>query len=101
MKQLTKGFGIKAFTATAILCLLSVLSWAQDQTVKINGENIGSWLSHNWMWVAGGVILLLLLIGVLSGGSRRSRTPVTKKTTIVREEDASGVVRTTTTEIKE
>jgi len=101
MKQLTSRFSIKAFFATLVLGLFTLISQAQDNsTVKVNGEELGSWLSRNWMWVAGGTILLLLLIGVFSN-NRRSRTPITKKTTIVREEDANGVVRTTTTEIKE
>lgn len=100
MKRIANHLSGKNLLITITFCLLQLTLWAQDKTVKINGEEIGSWLSRNWMWVAGGVVLLLLLIGILSGGSR-SKTHVTKKTTIVREEDASGVVRTTTTEIKE
>ena len=96
MKQITNRNGLKAIIGTMMLCLFSIVCWAQDTEVKINGEPIGSWMSRNWMWVAGGVVLLLLLIGMLSGGSRKR-----SKTTIVREEDASGVIRTTTTEIKE
>ena len=97
MKQLTNRFEFKAFISTVILCLFAVITQAQNNAdVKINGEPIGSWISRNWMWVAGGVVLLLLLIGVLSSG-KRTRS----KTTIVREEDASGIVRTTTTEIKD
>jgi protein-S-isoprenylcysteine O-methyltransferase Ste14 len=100
MKRVANRLNGKNLFITIVLCLLQVSLWAQDKTVKINGENIGSWISRNWMWVAGGVILLLLLIGILSGGNR-SRPPVIKKTTIVREEGSDGVVRTTTTEIKE
>ena len=96
MKRLTNHIGFKAFFSTVMLCLFAVITQAQNTDVKIDGEPIGSWMSRNWMWVAGGVVLLLLLIGVLSSG-KKTRS----KTTIVREEDASGVVRTTTTEIKE
>ena len=100
MKKFSGNFSLKTFIVTIILSCANVMVWAQDNTVKINGEDVGSWLSRNWMWVAGGVVLLLLLIGVLSGSSR-SRTSTTKKTTIVREEDADGIIRTTTTEIRE
>lgn len=87
----------RAIFATMMFSLFTVICQAQDNTnFNINGEPIGTWLSRNWMWVAGGVVVLLLLIGLLSSGSRSRR-----KTTIVREEDASGIVRTTTTEIKD
>lgn len=97
MKPISKNFGLRALLTTGIFCLFALLSWAQDSVtpVNIDGEEIGSWLSRNWLWVAAGVVVLLLLIGILSGGSRR------KKTTIVREEDADGFVRTTTTETNE
>lgn len=79
-----------------VLSLLSIAGFSQDNTVNVNGEDIGAWFSRNWIWVAGGFVVLLLLIGLLNSGSRSKR-----KTTIVREEDANGIIRTTTTEIKE
>lgn len=96
MKYLEKSPGIKTFLLTLVFSLYTLISKAQETTsVKVDGEEIGSWLSRNWIWVAGGVVLLLIVIGALSGGSSR------KKTTIVREEDANGTVRTTTTETTE
>ena len=85
--------------STALLLLFSfitLLGFGQDKTININGEDLGTWFSRNWIWVAAGFVVLLLLIGLFSSGSRSRR-----KTTIVREEDANGIVRTTTTEIKE
>lgn len=99
MKQLTKSFGVKAMITTAMLCFYSILSWAQENTVKIDKQEVESWFSQNWMWVVGGLVLLLLLIGVASGG--RSKKLTTRKTTIVKEELPDGAIRTTTTEIKE
>ena len=86
----------KALVFFLLLSLLSIAGFSQDNTVNVNGEDIGAWFSRNWIWVAGGFIVLLLLIGLFSSGSRSRR-----KTTIVREEDANGIIRTTTTEIKE
>jgi hypothetical protein len=86
----------KAVTIILLLSLISVAGFSQDNTINVNGEDIGAWFGRNWMWVAGGFVVLLLLIGLFSSGSRTKR-----KTTIVREEDANGIVRTTTTEIKE
>ena len=76
--------------------IMAITSFSQDNTVNVNGEDIGAWFSRNWIWVAGGFVVLLLLIGLFSSG-KRSR----HKTTIVREEDANGIIRTTTTEIKD
>jgi hypothetical protein len=86
----------KAFTIFLLLSMISIAGFSQDNTINVNGEDIGAWFSRNWMWVAGGFVVLLLLIGLFSSGSRTKR-----KTTIVREEDANGIIRTTTTEIKE
>lgn len=67
---------------------------AQDVKAEIKGEEVGSWFSQNWLWVAGAVVLLLLIL-LLSGSSRRSRVTTT---TTNRNGD---VRRTTTTETVE
>lgn len=76
----------------ALMVMGSVnLLWAQDVKAEIKGEEVGSWFSQNWLWVAGAVVLLLLIL-LLSGSSRRSR--VTTTTT----NRNGNVQRTTTTE---
>ena len=87
---------IKSIGLFLLFSFIAVAGFAQDKTVNINGEDLGTWFSRNWIWVAAGFVVLLLLIGLFSSGSRSRR-----KTTIVREEDANGIIRTTTTEIKE
>lgn len=96
MKSIYISNAINKIVALALACFMSISVFAQDNSVKIDGQDLTSWLKQNWMWVAGGVVVLLLLIGILSSGSRTRR-----KTTIVREEGADGIIRTTTTEIKE
>ena len=87
---------VRAITLVLLFSLITMTGFSQDNTVNVNGEDIGAWFSRNWIWVAGGFVVLLLLIGLFNSGSRSKR-----KTTIVREEDANGIIRTTTTEIKE
>ena len=96
MKERTLINTCKTVALYLLFSMFAITGFSQDNTVNVNGEDIGAWFSRNWMWVAGGFIVLLLLIGLFSSGSRSRR-----KTTIVREEDANGIVRTTTTEIKE
>ncbi|NCI51161.1 hypothetical protein GWC95_14610 [Sediminibacterium roseum] len=79
----------KLFAVAFLLVASLNLLWAQDVKAEIKGEEVGSWFSQNWLWVAGAVVLLLLIL-LLSGSSRRSR--VTTTTT-----DRGGNVRRTTT----
>jgi heme/copper-type cytochrome/quinol oxidase subunit 2 len=84
---------IKAKIAACILVLLAFQGslLAQDVKAEIKGEEVGSWFSQNWLWVAG-VVLLLLIILLASSSSRRSRVTTTST-------GPSGRVnRTTTTE---
>lgn len=84
---------ISRIMSVFVFMILSITTFAQEQ-VEINGHDVGSWFSRNWMWITGAVVLLLLII-LLSGGSRRRKT-----TTIVK--DAYGNVKSvTTTETKE
>jgi membrane protein implicated in regulation of membrane protease activity len=81
----------KLFVVALMLIASFNILWAQDVKAEIKGEDVGSWFSQNWLWVAGAVVLLLVII-LLSSGSRRSR--VTTTTT-----NRNGhLQRTTTTE---
>jgi|GEM_PF-5093774 len=80
----------------AMLILSSTLLLAQESpSVKVNGNDVGTWFAHNWIWVAA-VVLVLLLIVLFSSNSRSKRT-----TTVVT--DRFGDVRrssTTETEVE-
>ena len=94
MKQPTQQRGIKAAFSLFILLIIRITAFAQEK-VEVNGHDVGTWFSRNWMWITGVVVLLLLII-LFSGGSRNKR----KSTTIVK--DSTGDVRrVTTTEIEE
>ena len=58
----------------------------------INGNDVGTWIGHNWMWVIG---LIILLIVIIAAGGRKRRTRTT--TTTIRRDDGN-VTRTTTIE---
>ena len=74
----------------AIMLIASFnMLWAQDVKAEIKGEDVGSWFSQNWLWVAGAFVLLLLIL-LLSSSSRRSRVTTTTS-------DRGGTVRRTTT----
>lgn len=52
---------------------------AQDTKVEINGNDVGSWFSRNWVWVTLGIVILVIFL-LISGNSRSSR----HRTTIFR-----------------
>jgi hypothetical protein len=52
---------------------------AQNTKVEINGNDVGSWFSRNWVWVTLGIVILVIFL-LISGGSRSSR----HRTTIFR-----------------
>lgn len=79
----------KLFALALVLLTGSNLLLAQDVKAEIKGEDVGSWFSQNWLWVAGAVVLLIIIL-LMSSGSRRSR--VTTVTT-----NRNGDVRRTTT----
>ena len=94
MKQPTLNNTIKALAAlTAALCP-RLNAFAQEK-VAINGNDVGTWFSNNWMWVTGIVIFLLLVIFFSGGGSRRRRT-----TTVVKD-NMGDVKKITTTEVED
>ncbi|MES2373712.1 MAG: hypothetical protein V4557_14125 [Bacteroidota bacterium] len=90
MKTVLNSLKAKLAAFTVMLLVFQGSLLAQDVKAEIKGEEVGSWFSQNWLWVAG-VVLLLLIILLASGSSRRSR--VTTTTT-----GPTHVNRTTTTE---
>jgi cytochrome bd-type quinol oxidase subunit 2 len=91
MKTLLNSLKYKAFAFLLVLVAFQTTLLAQDVKAEIKGEEVGSWFSQNWLWVAG--VVLVLLIILFSSSSRRSSRSVT--TTSNRNGD---VRRTTTTE---
>jgi len=86
-----KFIGFFSFLLMFILISTGVMA---QETVEINGTDVGSWFERNWMWVVGGVILLLLII-LLS-----SRSKGVRKTTTVVKDTYGNVKSVTTTEEK-
>jgi cytochrome bd-type quinol oxidase subunit 2 len=84
---------ISRIMSVVTLMIVSITAFAQEQ-VEINGHDVGSWFSRNWMWITGGVILLLLIILFSRSSSKRRTTTVVK--------DPYGNVKSvTTTETRE
>jgi len=82
---------LKGICTSVLLLCFNVLVWAQDSPkVEVNGNDVGSWFSRNWIWVVGALALLLIIL-LLSGSNRNSRT------TTVRRNDGYGTTTTTTT----
>ena len=77
--------------AFLVLMLITNVAIAQE-SVEINGQDVGSWFERNWMWVTGGVLLLLIL---LIAASRGRKSGVRKTTTVVK--DTYGNVKSVTT----
>jgi multisubunit Na+/H+ antiporter MnhB subunit len=75
-----------------LLMLLTNVATAQE-SVEINGQDVGSWFERNWMWVAGAVLLLLILL--IAAASKRKAAGVRKTTTVVK--DTYGNVKSVTT----
>ena len=92
MKQLQSRIGFKTLLTSIIVFFFQLFAQAQNTKVEINGNDVGSWFSRNWIWVAGTIVVLFILL-VLSGGSRSRRS----KTTVIRKDDGT-VIKTTTTE---
>lgn len=87
---------LKGRFAAFVLMLVAFQSnlLAQDVKAEVKGEDVGSWFSQNWLWVAG-VVLLLLIILLFSSSSSRSRVTTTSTG------PTSQVSRSTTTEVVE
>ena len=91
MKQLIKSFSIKAFFASIVLAFYQLSAIAQESPkVEVNGNDVGSWIGQNWIWVVGIIALLIIILIASSGKSR------TTKTTTVRK-DLDGRTTTVTT----
>jgi heme/copper-type cytochrome/quinol oxidase subunit 2 len=91
MKTVLNSLKHKASAFLLLLVIFQGKILAQDVKAEIKGEEVGSWFSQNWLWVAG--IVLVLLIILFSSSSRRSSRSVT--TTTNRNGD---IHRTTTTQ---
>jgi choline-glycine betaine transporter len=86
---------IQYFSLLLCFALITTGLPAQE-TVEINGQDIGSWFERNWMWVTGAVVLLLILLIALS----RGRSGKVRKTTTVVKDTYGNVKSVTTTEEK-
>ena len=86
----------KYFLASILASLLALQTYAQEK-VEINGQDVGSWFSRNWMWVVGGIVLLILII-LFSGGSSTRRQ---QKTTTIVKDDLGNTKRVVTTEVND
>jgi hypothetical protein len=88
MKTLQQAY--KGFAACCIMLFVQLQLLAQESPkVEINGNDVGSWFSRNWIWVVG--IVLLLVIFLLFSGSSSRKT----RTTVVRRDDGT-VTRSST-----
>jgi heme/copper-type cytochrome/quinol oxidase subunit 2 len=94
MKTVLSNLKARIAVFTGMLLLLQSNLFAQDVKAEIKGEDVGSWFSQNWLWVAG-VVVLILVILLFSGGARRSRVTTTTTT------PSGRVSRTSTTEVTE
>jgi protein-S-isoprenylcysteine O-methyltransferase Ste14 len=66
----------RALFAALLVLLVNIAAQAQEKvTVTTSKTETTSWISDNWLWVAGGVLLLIILLAM---GSRGSRTTTTR-----------------------
>ncbi len=94
MKTVLNNLKYKALAFVLLLIAFQNTLLAQDVKAEIKGDDVGSWFSQNWLWVAG-VVLLILLIVLFSGGARRSSSTITTT-------NSNGKVsRTTTTDVED
>ncbi len=94
MKTVLNNLKYKVLAFALVLIAFQNTLLAQDVKAEIKGDDVGSWFSQNWLWVAG-VVLLILLIALFSGGARRSRSTTTTT-------NSNGKVsRTTTTDVED
>ena len=93
MKQLMNRFAPKTILTLSVLFFSQMIALAQDTKVEINGNDVGSWFSRNWIWVTAVIAVLLILLILSGGSSRRSKT----KTTVYRRDDGT-VTKTTSSE---
>lgn len=85
---------MKKLNLTAIFSLfLLAVANAQDSLV-VDKEEAVSWLSKNWMWIAGAVVLIILIAALSGSSSRKSK----KITTTTLSDDYGNVKKVTTEE---
>jgi hypothetical protein len=62
------------FTTSLIVCLFSVLAFAQDKgvDVDISVKKESQWYQNPIVWVIGGAVFILLLVALLRGGEKKS-----------------------------
>jgi len=91
MKKTINARSIKALFAAFLVLLVNIAAQAQDKVTVTHSETqTTSWISGNWMWVAGGVLLLIILLALGSSGRRRTTTTrdnITGTTTSTTVED--------------
>ncbi len=93
MKNLLHRCGIKTCITLIIVFFFQAVVLAQNTKVEINGNDVGSWFSQNWIWITALVAFLIIILIFSATSNRRSRS----KTTIYKNHDGK-VVQTTTTE---
>lgn len=61
------------FTTFTILCLSSILTFAQEKgvDVDISVKKESEWYQNPIVWVIGGAVFILLLVALLRGGQRK------------------------------
>lgn len=94
MKTVLNNLKYKVLAFALMLIAFQNTLFAQDVKAEIKGDDVGSWFSNNWLWVAG-VVLVILLIVLFSSGSRRSKSTVTSTNS------NGNVNRTTTTDVED
>ncbi|MEI9935107.1 MAG: hypothetical protein WDM71_09735 [Ferruginibacter sp.] len=77
----------KMLFVSAMFLIFKQVSFAQEK-VNVNGHDVGTWFSRNWMWITIAIVVLLILLLSTNGGTK-------KTTTIVRDND--GTVKSVTT----
>lgn len=65
--------------------IVSLMTFAQESTTKVDVNLDKGASTFPWLWVVGGLVFLVLLIALLNGGSRGSDNTVIERKTVVRE----------------
>jgi hypothetical protein len=76
MKQMVNCIS-KVLSTMIIFFVFPVIGFAQ-KNVEVNGNDVGSWFSRNWMWISGVIVVLLLLL-LFSGGGKKRKTTIIEK----------------------
>ena len=93
-----KSIIMKKYIISGICFLLFMslqLPLLAQENLKVNETEIKSWVSQNWLWIAGALVVLIIIIA--ASGSRRSK----RKTTTIVKDDYGNVKSVSSTEIIE